>query len=73
MFKFFASIADLIATVVGYVVAMFQGLILLIVRAVQAFAYILAVLNYLPAYLKGFVIGMIAVSILLFVINKGDS
>lgn len=73
MFKFFASIADLIATVIGYVVAMFQGLILLIVRAVQAFAYIISVLGYLPAYLKGYVIGMIAVSILLFVINKGDT
>lgn len=72
MFKFFASIANLIATVVKYVVSVFTALFTLVVRILQAFAYILTVVGWLPGYLKVFVLAMIGVSVLLFVINRGS-
>lgn len=72
MFNFFESIANLISTVVGYVVSFFTSLIVLIVRAVQALAYIILVIGFLPSYVKVFVLGMISVSVILFLINKGS-
>lgn len=72
MFKFFASIANLIATVVKYVVSIFTSLMVLIARLVQAFAYILQVISWLPGYVKIYIIAMIAVSAVLFIINKGS-
>lgn len=72
MFNFFASIANFIATVVNYVISFFASLIVLIVRAVQALAYLVLVIGLLPSYLKVFVLAMIGVSVILFVINKGS-
>lgn len=72
MFNFFASIANFIATVVNYVISFFTSLIIVIVRAVQALAYLVMVIGLLPSYLKVFVLAMIGVSAILFVINKGS-
>lgn len=72
MFNFFSSIANFIATVVNYVISFFMSLITVIVRAVQALAYLVLVISLLPSYLKVFVLAMIGVSAILFVINKGS-
>lgn len=72
MFNFFASIANFIETIVGYVVSFFTSLIVVIMRAVQALAYLVLVIGLLPSYLKVFVLAMIGVSAILFVINKGS-
>lgn len=72
MFKFFSSIANLIATVVKYIVSMFSMLIMLITRVIQAFAYVVLSVSWLPAYLKVYVIAMIAVAVILFIVNRGD-
>jgi len=72
MFKFFAGIASLITTVVNFVVQFFVSLITVITRTVQALAYVLVAVGWLPLYVKTFVLAMIGVSVLLFFINKGS-
>ncbi len=72
MFSFFQSIANFITTIVNYVISMFTSLIVVIMRVVQALAYLVMVVGLLPSYLKVFVLAMIGVSAILFVINKGS-
>ena len=72
MFKFFEGIADLITTIVGYVVDFFTSLIAVVIRAVQAMVYVVTVVGFLPTYVKVFVLAMIGVSLILFFINKGS-
>lgn len=72
MFNFFTSIANFIETVVNYVISFFTSLMVLILRAIQALAYLVVVIGLLPSYLKVFVFAMIGVSAILFVINKGS-
>lgn len=71
MFNFFASIADLISTVVTFVIDTLANIIIVIGRSVQALAYVVVVLADLPEYLGVYVIAMISVSVILFIINKG--
>lgn len=72
MFNFFTSIANLIDTVVNFVISFFTSLIMVLVRSVQALSYIVVVIGLLPSYVKVFVLAMIGVSAILFVINKGS-
>lgn len=72
MFKFFEGIADLLQTLVGYVVDFFTSLIMIIGRAFQALTYIATVILFLPTYVQVFVLGMIAISVILFIINHGS-
>lgn len=72
MFKFFTGIANIIDTVVNYVVSFFTNLAVVLIRSIQAFAYVLEVIALLPAYVKVYILAMIGVSAILFVLNKGD-
>lgn len=72
MFKFFAGISSIIDTVVNYVVSFFASLAVVLIRSIQALAYVLEVIALLPMYVKVYVLAMIGVSAILFVINKGD-
>lgn len=72
MFKFFSGLADLITTIVDFVVQFFVSLITVITRTVQALAYVLVAVAWLPTYVKVYVLAMIGVSVLLFFINKGS-
>lgn len=72
MFKFFESIAQLLGTIVSYIVDFFVSLITVIVRSVQAMAYVVVVIGYLPMYVKVFALAMIGVAAILFLINKGS-
>lgn len=72
MFKFFTSIAGFITTIVKFVVSFFTSLAIVVVRCFQALAYVVEVVALLPAYVKVYLLAMIGVSVILFVINKGD-
>lgn len=72
MFNFFSSIANLISTIVGYVVSFFTNLIIILTRSVQALVYVVEVIGYSPAYVKVYILAMIGVSAILFILNKGD-
>lgn len=72
MFKFFQGIANIIDTVVNYVVSFFVNLAVVLVRSIQALAYVLEVIALLPAYVRVYILAMIGVSAILFVLNKGD-
>ena len=71
MFNFFTSIANLIDTIVTYAVNFTDSLITVLVRSVQALAYVVSVIAYLPSYVKVYLLAMIGVCGILFVINKG--
>lgn len=72
MFKFFTGIANIIDTVVNYVVSFFTNLAVVLLRSIQALAYVLEVIALLPTYVKVYILAMIGVSAILFVLNKGD-
>lgn len=72
MFNFFASIANIISTVVTYVISFFTNLAVVIVRSIQALAYVVEVVLLLPTYVQVYLLAMLGVSAILFVINKGD-
>lgn len=72
MFKFFQGIASIIDTVVNYVVSFFTNLAVVLLRSIQALAYVLEVIALLPMYVKVYILAMIGVSAILFVLNKGD-
>ena len=72
MFNFFASIANLVSTVVNYVISFFTSLIVVLVRVAQAMVYVVQVIAFLPSYVKVYILAMVGVSAILFVINKGD-
>lgn len=72
MFKFFESIAGLITTIIDFVVNAVTSLIVVLVRCVQALAYMITVITLLPAYVKVYILAMLGVSVILFVINKGS-
>lgn len=72
MFNFFAGIADIIGTVVNFVITFFTNIVTVLQRSAQAVVYVVSVIVFLPEYVKVFILAMIGVSALLFVINKGD-
>lgn len=72
MFKFFEGIASIIDTVVNYVVSFFTNLAVVLLRSIQALAYVLEVIALLPMYVKVYILAMLGVSAILFVLNKGD-
>lgn len=72
MFKFFQGIASIIDTVVNYVVSFFTNLAVVLLRSIQALAYVLEVIALFPMYVKVYILAMIGVSAILFVLNKGD-
>lgn len=72
MFNFFSAIANIIETVVTYVVSFFTNLAVVIVRSIQALAYVVEVVVLLPTYLQVYLLAMLGVSAILFVLNKGD-
>lgn len=72
MFNFFTSIANLIETVITFVISFFTSLIAVIGRAVQALAYIVVMIGLMPNYVRVFILAMVGVSAILFVINKGS-
>lgn len=72
MFKFFEGIASIIDTVVDYVVSFFTNLAVVLLRSIQALAYVLDVISLLPMYVKVYILAMLGVSAILFVLNKGD-
>lgn len=72
MFNFFSSIANIIGTVVEYVVSFFTNLAIVVVRSIQALAYVVEVVLLLPAYVQVYLLAMLGLSAILFVINKGD-
>lgn len=72
MFNFFAGIADIIGTVVNFVITFSLNLVMVLQRSAQAVVYVVSVIMFLPEYVKVFILAMIGFSALLFVINKGD-
>lgn len=72
MFKFFDSIAEVVALVINFFINAFKMLILLITQIPKALAYLNAVFAYLPAFLSTFIVIFIAVAVIVTLINKGE-
>lgn len=70
MFNFFATIFKFLQIAVNYIVNFFKQLLVLFVNIGKALVQITIVTNYLPAYVKVFVVSMIFVGIVYFLVNR---
>lgn len=70
MFNFFNNIIEFIRIAVSYIVNFFQQLLALFSNIASALVQITIVTNYLPAYVKVFVVSMIFVGIVYFLLNR---
>lgn len=73
MFKFFSGIVDLIGTVVDFVVSTFELLLALVQNTLSSFTFLTNVTQNLPAYVAPYAMGFLAVSVVLFLVNRGDT
>lgn len=70
MFNFFNTIFSFLKSVVDYVVNIFQQLLALFQNIAASLVQITIVTNYLPAYVKVFVVSFIFVGIVYFLLNR---
>lgn len=70
MFNFFETIFKFLQIAVNYIVNFFKQLLALFVNIGKALVQITIVTNYLPAYVKVFVVSMIFVGIVYFLVNR---
>lgn len=70
MFNFFETIFKFLHIAVNYIVNFFKQLLALFVNIGKALVQITIVTNYLPAYVKVFVVSMIFVGIVYFLVNR---
>lgn len=72
MFEFFAGIAVLISTVVGYIVNLFSMLFSMIGMVVKGQQFLFTVVTNLPPFIVPFCLAFVAFAIFFQVINKGS-
>ena len=72
MFEFFAGIADLISTVVGFIVNLFTMLLSMIGMVVKGQQFLFTVVTNLPPFIIPFCLAFVAFAIFFQVINKGS-
>ena len=70
MFNFFETIFKFLQIAVNYIVNFFKQLLVLFVNIGKALVQITIVTNYLPAYVKVFVVSLIFVGIVYFLLNR---
>lgn len=70
MFKFFETIFSFLQTAVTYIVNFFKQLLQLFENIGKSLVQITIVTNYLPAYVKIFVVSFIFVGIVYFLLNR---
>lgn len=70
MFKFFETIFQFLQIAVNYIVNFFKQLLALFSNIGKALVQITVVTNYLPAYVKVFVVSLIFVGIVYFLLNR---
>lgn len=71
MFEFIQQIADIIVTVIGFVVNMFMTLIQIVLVVPRAVAYIITAVGFLPPFVASMVVISVSVSVVLFLLNHG--
>ena len=72
MFQFFESVANILKTVVNFIVDLVQMLFNLIGLIVKGFGFLTRVVAELPPFLIPFAMGFVALAILYQVLNKGS-
>lgn len=72
MFNFFAGIADIITTVIDYVVNLVTMLINMIAMVVKGQVFLFTVVSNLPPFLVPFCLAFVAFAIFFQIINKGS-
>lgn len=70
MFNFFETIFKFLQIAVNYIVNFFKQFLFLFANIGKALVQITIVTNYLPAYVKVFVVSMIFVGIVYFLVNR---
>ena len=70
MFNFFNTIFEFLRIAVNYIVNFFKQLLQLFSNIGKALVQIAVVTNYLPAYVRVFVVSLIFVGIVYFLLNR---
>lgn len=71
MLQFFEQIANLLSTVIDYIVDMFNSLLLLINYIAAAPASVSFVLSFFPTFITAPIIVILSVSLIINILNKG--
>lgn len=72
MFKFFDFIVTLISSVVNFVISSIQMIVMVIVQIVRGIGYLTTTVAYLPLALRAPILAIIAFSVIVTLINKGE-
>lgn len=72
MFSFFESISGFITTFVDFIVNLFSMMLGFLKLIVNAFGFIIRVINLLPPFLIPFALAFICIAILFQILNKGS-
>lgn len=71
MYQFFDSIADILSTVINFVISAVESLLMVINLIAKSFVSVGLVTSYLPDILKVFVGVVICYCVVINVLNKG--
>ncbi len=72
MFQFFDMITKFIGTAVNMVLDTFKMLVYVIGFIVQGFTYLFTCVAMLPAFIQAFIIVLVAYSVIITILNKGE-
>ncbi|AXH73579.1 MAG: hypothetical protein [Inoviridae sp.] len=71
MFAFFDGLVNFISTVINFVINFFTSLVHLFIMVGQSMVYIIDCVNYLPVFLKVFILALVGLAVIFQVINHG--
>lgn len=72
MIAFLQQIANIIVSVISFVVHALQMLVEIILTIPRVLLYVIQCIGYLPPFVNAIVIVSISVSVVLFILNKGS-
>lgn len=71
MFAFFDGLVSFLSTVINFVINFFSSLVHFFIMVAQSMAFIVDCINYLPVFIKIFILALVGLSIMFQVINHG--
>lgn len=71
MFEFLKQIADILVTVIGFVVNALEMLIQLFTAIPKALVYVITAVGYLPPFVSSIVFVSISIAVVLMIVNHG--
>lgn len=71
MIAFLQQIANIINTVIQFIINAVQMLVAIILAIPRILLYVVQVIGYLPPFVSGIILVSVSVSVVLFILNHG--